>query len=111
MCGASSNNPVGWHRGGTGFSIISNMPEWQTTIVNKYITDMKLDTTQFNSKGRAYPDVVAVANSVPMCDYGGCSPSGGTSASTPIVAGMITLINEYRLNKGLKQVGFVNSRL
>jgi len=111
MCGASSNNPVGWNRGGAGFSLEFDMPDYQTKIVNDHINNMKYDINTFNSKGRAYPDVVAVANEVPLCTYDGCSSSGGTSASTPIVAAMISLINEYRINNGLKSLGFINTRL
>lgn len=36
------------------------------------------------------------------------SYSGGTSASTPIFASIINLINEQRLNAGKKPVGFIN---
>jgi subtilase family serine protease len=32
----------------------------------------------------------------------------GTSASTPVFAGILTLINQYRLSQGKPQVGFVN---
>jgi len=53
MCGANSENPVGWNRGGTGFSILFEMPDYQSNIVPDFIAKNKLDTTQFNSKGRA----------------------------------------------------------
>jgi len=53
MCGASSNNPVGWNRGGSGFSLDFDMPDYQTKIVNDHINNMKYDTNTFNSKGRA----------------------------------------------------------
>jgi tripeptidyl-peptidase I len=36
---------------------------------------------------------------------------GGTSASTPEVAGMFSIINDARLNKGLPTLGFFNPRL
>lgn len=32
----------------------------------------------------------------------------GTSAATPISAGVIGMINDIRLNKGLKSLGFLN---
>jgi tripeptidyl-peptidase-1 len=66
----------------------------------------------YNVSGRAYPDVAALAAfGIPLCTYGGCSGSGGTSASAPTIAGMISLINDARLNAGLKPLGFMNTKL
>ncbi len=42
---------------------------------------------------------------------GGCSPSGGTSASCPTVAGMFSLVNDARMNAGLPPLGFLAPRL
>ena len=54
-------------------------------------------------KGRAYPDLAAMMDGVPLCFNGRCNPSivGGTSASTPTVAGIFSLVNDHRLNAGL----------
>jgi tripeptidyl-peptidase-1 len=41
--------------------------------------------------------------------YGGyLSGSGGTSAAAPVVAGIIALLNDARLKKGLGALGFIN---
>lgn len=32
----------------------------------------------------------------------------GTSASTPVVAGMIALLNDLRIQRGMKPLGFLN---
>lgn len=37
--------------------------------------------------------------------------SGGTSASTPIFAGIVSRINEQRLNAGKNTIGFMNPAL
>ena len=59
-----------------------------------------------------YPDVAALAQfGIPLCDYGGCSGSGGTSASAPTVGGLLSLVNDARLNAGLKPLGFINTKL
>ena len=42
---------------------------------------------------------------------GNFSLSGGTSASTPIVAAVINRINEERLNAGKGPIGFLNPSL
>jgi tripeptidyl-peptidase-1 len=55
----------------------------------------------------------AFMDAVPLCEGGTCRDAicGGTSASTPTVAGIISLINDHRLNGGLPPIGFVNQRL
>lgn len=37
--------------------------------------------------------------------------TGGTSASAPVVAGLISMLNEERMSKGLPALGFVNPRI
>ena len=69
---------------------------------------------------RMVPDVAAFADESPgypiVCSKGvqGCKGSGqsiafvgGTSAATPLVAGMIALWNQQAKNQGLKKPGFV----
>ena len=115
----SSAKPCGWTDTGAGFAWHHAQPSYQAKVASAYITHatkvapktMPKPAT-YNSSGRAYPDVASLAQfGIPLCDYGGCSGSGGTSASTPTVAGMISLINDARLNAGLKPLGFLNSRL
>ena len=66
----------------------------------------------YDAGGRGYPDLSALAAfGIPVCDYGGCSGSGGTSAAAPTVGGMITLVNDARLAKGHPPLGFVAPRL
>ena len=43
-----------------------------------------------------------------MCHASIC---GGTSASTPTMAGILSLVNDAQLNSGLKPLGFVVPRL
>lgn len=44
--------------------------------------------------------------------YGGkLSPSGGTSAASPVVAGIIGLLNDARLRAGKSTLGFINPLL
>ena len=115
----TAESPCGWTDGGGGFSWKAEMPEYQKNATRVYI---KLSesiapktvpkASSFNESGRAYPDVAALAQfGIPLCTYGGCSGSGGTSASAPTVAGMLSLINDARLNKGKSTLGFLNQRL
>ena len=116
----SSTQPCGWDSGGGGFawSAAANAP-YQNTTVPAYIAKangvapktMSVAGT-FNPTQRAYPDLAALAQfGIPLCDYGGCSGSGGTSASAPTVGGMLSLINDKRLNAQLPPLGFINTKL
>lgn len=42
---------------------------------------------------------------------GKLSPSGGTSAAAPVVAGILALLNDARLRVGKSSLGFVNPLL
>jgi tripeptidyl-peptidase-1 len=114
----SSTKPCGWESGGGGFSWDHGAP-YQSNVIPSYIklaekvapqTAPKAGT--YNATGRGYPDFSALAQfGIPLCTYGGCSGSGGTSASAPTVGGMLSLINDARLTKGLKPLGFINTKL
>lgn len=69
-------------------------------------------TGVYNRGGRGYPDVAAIgAAFVIWVNSEGPVLTGGTSVATPLIAGMITRINAFRLNAGKKPVGFINPTL
>jgi subtilase family serine protease len=94
--------------GGGGQSTFVNRPWWQPA-------------QPFAKSGkRMVPDLAAFADASPgyaiVCPHGvqGCSGAGqsiafvgGTSAATPLVAGMIALWNQQARNQGLPRPGFV----
>ncbi|KAM9341285.1 LOW QUALITY PROTEIN: tripeptidyl-peptidase 1 [Symphorus nematophorus] len=100
---------------GGGFSNVFTMPDYQVSAVDAYLKGVaaKLPPkSYYNTSGRAYPDMAAlsdnywvVINRVPVPWV------SGTSASTPVVGGMLSLINDQRLLKGLPALGFLNPRL
>jgi len=47
-------------------------------------------------------------NSYQVVYDGELSPSGGTSAASPVVAGIIALLNDARLKSGKPALGFLN---
>ena len=69
----------------------------------------------FDSDMRAYPSVVALAWGVPMFAGGKLLVTGvvtgGTSASAPAFAGVVSLLNALRLDQGLPCLGFLHPRL
>jgi len=101
---------------GGGFSNRFAMPEYQKKHVARYLelANSSLTTgflppeSHFNASGRAYPDMAAIGQNVPVVFDGELQMTGGTSASTPILAGLVALINGKRLQKKMKPMGFLN---
>lgn len=61
---------------------------------------------------RAIPDVSAAAvNYQVITAGGGAASESGTSASTPVFAALIALVNDARLAAGKPSLGFVNPAL
>ena len=99
-----------WTSGGSGFSDVFGMPDYQADVVKAYVANLS-DTSKFNTSGRAYPDVSAFATNFIIFDDGVTVPVDGTSCSTPTFAGIISSLNDIRLNNGEKTLGFLNPLL
>ncbi|KAJ1121099.1 hypothetical protein NDU88_009227 [Pleurodeles waltl] len=96
---------------GGGFSNIFPMPDYQVSAVKNYLKNIPKPPPQsyYNASGRAYPDIAAlsdnywiVSNRIPIPWV------SGTSASCPVFGGVLALINDHRLQKGLAPLGFLN---
>ncbi|KAJ5522710.1 hypothetical protein N7513_013283 [Penicillium frequentans] len=111
---------------GGGFSNIYQRPSWQAQAVTDYFSKAKPDYPYYESVnnnsfganggiynriGRGYPDVSAVGDNVIIYNKGLPTSIGGTSASAPVFASILTRINEERLAAGKSTVGFVNPTL
>jgi len=109
-----SSQTGGGITGGCGFSLTSPQPDWQQSVVQGYLSKINQTAAgapNFNATNRAYPDVSTIGAGVPIVNGGRKMSVGGTSASTPELGGMISLINDNRLNQGLSPLGFFNPRL
>lgn len=108
---------------GGGFSNIYGRAWYQQEAVHRYfeISDpgypyySSIDNSSFadnggiyNRIGRAYPDVAAIGDNVVIVYQNRPVLIGGTSASSPTFAAILTRINEERLARGMSTVGFVN---
>ncbi|KAJ5729534.1 uncharacterized protein N7483_004042 [Penicillium malachiteum] len=108
---------------GGGFSNIYERPSWQSQAVTDYFAKAKLTYPYYESVnnnsfganggiynriGRGYPDVSAVGDNIVIYNKGLPISIGGTSASAPVFASILTRINEERLAVGKPTVGFVN---
>jgi tripeptidyl-peptidase-1 len=110
---------------GGGFSNIFGTPSYQADAVDTYFQkhpppyefyNITLNATHttgvYNRGGRGYPDVAAIGMDFVIWVNGqGPVLTDGTSVATPLIAGMITRINAFRLNAGKKPVGFINPTL
>ncbi len=102
-----------WDHGGGGFSNIFETPSYQQPAVDTYLHNAKSlpDNKFFNSSGRGYPDLSAFSINYDIVILGIPWPVDGTSCATPTTAGIISLLNDVRLNNGLSTLGFLNPLL
>lgn len=95
-----SSKPITWSGfgggSGAGFSWQMDRPKHQDKAVEAYLatTPGLPPSASFNAKGRAFPDISSVAVM-------------GTSQSSPMTAGIFSLLIDKRLNAGLPPLGFV----
>lgn len=106
---------------GGGFSNIYPRPSYQDAAVNTYFqtagtqypfyTGSTYGNGLYNASGRGYPDVSAVGDNIVVFTGGAPTLIGGTSASCPVWAALLTRINDERLKAGKPTVGYVNPTL
>ncbi|KAL1939834.1 hypothetical protein VTO73DRAFT_9534 [Trametes versicolor] len=95
---------------GGGFSNVFKRPKFQERHVARYLkkADLPYGPNVFNRTGRAYPDVAANGWNITVVGDGVFSTNGGTSASAPIFAAMLTAVNDARIAVGKSPVGWIN---
>jgi len=98
---------------GGGFSNVFTTPSYQAAAVSQYLSNAPdlPPTSMFNTQGRGYPDIGAMGNHYISIIGGQELVGSGTSASTPLVAAMVTLINANRILDGKSTLGFLNPAL
>jgi tripeptidyl-peptidase-1 len=108
---------------GGGFSDTDARPSWQAAAVDSWDQNApaaaKPPSNQYNVKSRGYPDVSLNGHNYAIYSTSTKSNANavaighvdGTSASSPALAGLISLINGARLDAGKSAVGFVNPLL
>lgn len=97
---------------GGGFSTYFSRPSWQNNAVNHYLQNMSSTLSAgYNSQGRAYPDISLIGVDYQVVVGGIVQSVFGTSCSSPVFAGMISLLNAQRELKGLGPLGWLNPTL
>lgn len=117
---------------GGGFSNIYETPSWQKNAVEGYFNRLMSASadeqpyinssssrvgsksypySNFNRKGRGYPDVSLLGVKYVVAINGTFYPLDGTSTSAPVMAAMVSLVNSARLENGQPTLGFLNPAL
>ncbi|KAI2627126.1 peptidase S8/S53 domain-containing protein [Xylaria nigripes] len=100
---------------GGGFSNIFPVPSYQASAVQHFMDNYapKYGPNVYNDTGksRGFPDVAAIGLNVATVWNGTTLGIGGTSASAPIFASIVTLLNEARMEIGKGPIGFLNPTL
>jgi tripeptidyl-peptidase-1 len=94
---------------GGGFSNYFPRPDYQKDAVSGFLSGLG-DTYDglYNATGRAYPDIAAQGSGFRVVIGGRVQSVGGTSASCPTVAAIISLLNDYSISQGKSKLGFLN---
>ncbi|KAK6974922.1 family S53 protease-like protein [Favolaschia claudopus] len=96
---------------GGGFSNIFPTPSYQQSAVANFLKLLPSNfpgNGKFNQTSRAYPDLSIQGQNFLINWLGEVGGVGGTSASSPAVAGIVSLINDQLLAMGKPVLGFLN---
>ncbi|KZV92013.1 subtilisin-like protein [Exidia glandulosa HHB12029] len=95
-----------------GFSNYFARPSYQDAAVSKFLTGVGTKFQGlFNPAGRGFPDVAAQGNGFQVIRSGRVISVGGTSASSPTFAAVVSLLNDFRIASGKAPLGFLNPLL
>ena len=99
---------------GGGFSTFYAAQDWQTSAVSTYFAGLSsadTPTPGYNVMGRGYPDISFIGVWYDVIVQGQVINLFGTSASSPVFAAMLSLVNSARIDAGQSSVGFINPTL
>ena len=105
--GTNPERAVGFSSG--GFSIYHAQPDYQKAAIAPYLEGIgSTYAGYFNRSGRGIPDVAAQGSNFAIFDKGYLTTVSGTSASGPVIAGIVALLNAARRTQGKPPLGFLN---
>ncbi|KAF4624138.1 hypothetical protein G7Y89_g14035 [Cudoniella acicularis] len=97
------------YNSGGGFSNYFSTPKYQQKVVSDYVEGLDgLYDGLYNKKGRAYPDIAAQGQNFAYFWNDTEGTISGTSASTPLMSGILSLVNDALLDSGKPPLGFLN---
>jgi tripeptidyl-peptidase-1 len=96
---------------GGGFSSLYPTQSWQQSVVDSYLSTATPAYGGYNSDGRGYPDISSLGYNYYVVIAGQDIRLSGTSASTPVTAALISLVNSQRIAAGKSSLGWFNPAL
>ena len=94
---------------GGGFSTYYPTPSWQQSAVSAYFANLtasnNLPAPGYNPNGRGIPDVSLIGTNYQVVINGALVEEWGTSCSTAVFAGMLSLVNVARAKLGERAAG------
>merc|ERR1719436_45476 len=114
FAGSDIGDETAWSDSGGGFSDTFDIPEYQKDAVAAYKSSADADlppANLWNNTGRGYPDIAALGGQkAPYCVAvnGAFEGVAGTSASSPVAAGIFALLNGLRASQNKAPLGFLN---
>ncbi|KAL0573817.1 hypothetical protein V5O48_008125 [Marasmius crinis-equi] len=107
--GSSSGQEIASDFSSGGFSDVFSRPSYQDSAVTSYLQTIgNANSGRFDTNGRAYPDLSARGIPIAIVNDGSRDLVQGTSASAPIFASVIALINDRLVAAGKPVLGFLN---
>ncbi|KAJ3535677.1 hypothetical protein NM688_g6943 [Phlebia brevispora] len=107
--GSESLVEIGAEFSAGGFSNYFSAPEYQQASVSSYVSSLgEKYKGKFNPNGRGIPDVAAIGTNIAIHSRGQLGTVNGASASAPIFASVIALINDARVAANKPPLGFLN---
>ncbi|RMZ69891.1 tripeptidyl-peptidase 1 [Pyrenophora seminiperda CCB06] len=92
-----------------GFSDLWPRPAYQDKAVGDYLKILgNRWEGLYNPNGRGFPDVAAQGQGFQVVDSGRVSSVAGTSASAPVFAAVVAMLNNARMAAGMPALGFMN---
>ncbi|KAH8982266.1 subtilisin-like protein [Lactarius akahatsu] len=107
--GTTGNPEVAVSFSGGGFSNHFPRPRYQQVAVPTYLERLGSQYDgMYNPAGRGIPDLAAQAQRIYIVENNMGYVVSGTSCAVPVVAGIISLLNDYLLSIGRSPLGFIN---
>merc|ERR1712063_141352 len=105
VCSAKTGGQI---TSGGGFSGNFDAPSWQKSAVQHYFDNVATQPQSgYATTGRGYPDITMAGFNYDVVIAGKTYGVSGTSASSPVIAGMAALVNAQSGTR----VGFINPTL
>ncbi|PIL27274.1 hypothetical protein GSI_10421 [Ganoderma sinense ZZ0214-1] len=104
---------IAWDGSSGGFSNYYPAPSYQASAVDNFLTahaasaNFNATKGKYNPVGRGFPDIAAKADDYRIWE-GEVASIYGTSASTPVFASIVALINDCLSVRGKPPMGFLN---